>query len=82
MREIIAAESRFLKDPEPQVLVQSYGDNSVTILLRAWTPLDVYWPVYWSQMRIIKEKIEEAGLTIPFPQRDIHLFMEKEVKTG
>jgi small conductance mechanosensitive channel len=80
MREIIAAESRFLKDPEPQIVVQAYGDNSVTVLLRAWAPLDAYWTVYWDTMRIIKGKIEDAGLTIPFPQRDIHLFMEKDAK--
>jgi small conductance mechanosensitive channel len=80
MREIIAAETRFLKDPEPQIVVQSYGDNSVTVLLRAWASLDVYWTIYWDVMRIVKEKIEKAGLTIPFPQRDIHLFVEKDAK--
>jgi small conductance mechanosensitive channel len=80
MRDITAAEKRFLRDPEPQIVVQSYGDNSVTILLRAWASLDVYWTIYWDTMRVIKEKIEKAGLTIPFPQRDIHLFMEKDAK--
>jgi small conductance mechanosensitive channel len=82
MGEIIAAERRFLKDPGPQVLVQSYGAGSVTILLRAWAPLDVYWTIYWFQMRNIKEKIEEAGLTLPFPQRDVHLFVEKPPHAG
>jgi small conductance mechanosensitive channel len=76
MQEIIATESRFLKDPAPQVLVQSYDESSVTILLRAWALLDDYWTIYWFQKRNIKEKVEAAGLTIPFPQRDVHLFME------
>jgi small conductance mechanosensitive channel len=80
MQEIIVNESRFLKDPEPQIVVQSYGDNSITILLRAWTTVDVYWAIYWDKMRIIKEKLEKAGLTIPFPQRDIHLFVEKDAR--
>ncbi|MDR2740941.1 MAG: mechanosensitive ion channel [Treponema sp.] len=80
IREIIDAESRFLKDPEPQIVVQSYGDNSITILLRAWAPIDVYWTIYWEKMRSIKEEVEKAGLTIPFPQRDIHLFVEKDTK--
>jgi small conductance mechanosensitive channel len=80
MGEIIAGESRFLTDPAPQVVVQSYGEGSVTILLRAWAPLDTYWTIYWFQMRNIKEKIEAAGLSVPLPQRDIHLFMEKGVK--
>jgi small conductance mechanosensitive channel len=77
MREIIAAEDRFLPDPAPQVVVQSYGDNSVNILLRAWSPLDTYWTIYWFQMRNLKEKFEAAGLSIPFPQRDIHLYREE-----
>jgi small conductance mechanosensitive channel len=82
MGEIIAAESRFLKEPEPKILVQTYGDNSVTILLRAWAPVDVYWEVYWDKMRIIKEKVEKAGMSIPFPQRDVRLIVEKEAKAN
>ncbi|MDR2793268.1 MAG: mechanosensitive ion channel family protein [Treponema sp.] len=73
MREIVDAEPRFLPDPAPQIMVQSLGDSSVNILLRAWAPSNVYWDVYWKHMRLIKEKIEEAGLSIPFPQQDVHL---------
>jgi small conductance mechanosensitive channel len=73
MREIAEAETRFLKDPAPQILLQSLGDNSVTIALRAWATVDVYWNIYWDQMKNIKLKIEEAGLHIPFPQRDVHI---------
>ncbi|MDR2247300.1 MAG: mechanosensitive ion channel [Treponema sp.] len=80
MQEIISGETRFFKDPEPQIVVQSYGDSSITVLLRAWASVDVYWTIYWSLMRTLKEKVDTAGLTIPFPQRDIHLFMEKSAK--
>jgi small conductance mechanosensitive channel len=73
MREIIAGEPRFLPEPEPQIMVQSLGDSGVTIMLRAWASGSVYWDIYWKQMRNIKEKIEAAGLTIPFPQRDLHI---------
>ncbi|MDR1947796.1 MAG: mechanosensitive ion channel [Spirochaetaceae bacterium] len=73
LREIIAAEDRFLKDPAPQIMVQSLDDSGVTILLRAWAVTGEYWNVYWAQMRNIKERLEAAGLTIPFPQRDIHI---------
>jgi small conductance mechanosensitive channel len=72
--DIIAAEDRFLKEPAPQILVQSYGDSSINIILRAWAPIDTYWTIYWTQMRGIKEKFDEAGLSIPFPQRDVHLY--------
>ncbi|MDR1903689.1 MAG: mechanosensitive ion channel family protein [Treponema sp.] len=77
MQDIIARETRFLADPAPQVMVQSLGDSSVNIMLRVWVPGNLYWAVYWEQMRNVKERIEEAGLVIPFPQRDIHL-----VKSG
>jgi small conductance mechanosensitive channel len=71
--DVIAAEGRFLKDPLPQVLVQSLGESAVTIMIRAWVSFDDYWNVYWDQMRNVKIKIEEAGLRIPFPQRDLHI---------
>jgi small conductance mechanosensitive channel len=77
MQQIIAEEQRFLANPAPQIMVQSLGDNSVNIMLRAWTHTDTYWPVFWEQTRNIKEKIEAAGLSIPFPQRDIHIIQEK-----
>lgn len=73
MRDIIAAETGFLKDPAPQVILQTLGDSSVIISIRAWVSLQAYWDIYWAQMRNIKIKIEEAGLHIPFPQRDVHI---------
>jgi small conductance mechanosensitive channel len=73
LREIAAAEKRFLPHPPPQIMVQSMADSGVNIMLRAWAHNDVYWSVYWDQMRNIKEKIEAAGLTIPFPQRDVRI---------
>jgi small conductance mechanosensitive channel len=80
MREIADAEPRFLKEPAPHIAVQSLGDSSVNIVLRAWASVDVYWDVYWKHIRLIKEKIEAAGLTIPFPQRDIHLIQGGDSK--
>ncbi|MDR1985659.1 MAG: mechanosensitive ion channel [Treponema sp.] len=79
MRDIAENETRFLKDPAPQVLVQSLGDSSVNIALRAWASTDVYWNIYWDQMRNVKLKIEEAGLHIPFPQRDLHIIGNQEL---
>jgi small conductance mechanosensitive channel len=73
MRDIAAAEPRFLPDPAPQVVLHSLRDSSVTIALRAWASNQDYWNIYWEQMRNIKTKIEEAGLHIPFPRQDIYL---------
>jgi len=73
LNEIINSETRFLKDPAPQIVVQSLGDSSVTMCIRAWASNQDYWDVYWFQIRNIKEKIEEAQLHFPFPQQDIHI---------
>ena len=77
MNSIMASETRFLQDPPPQVILQSLQDGSVTIVIRAWAPIQIYWDIYWQQMRTLKDKIEEAGLRIPFPQRDIHIITDK-----
>jgi small conductance mechanosensitive channel len=79
MQDIAETETRFLKDPAPQILVQSLGDSSVNIALRAWASTDVYWNIYWDQMKNVKLKIEEAGLHIPFPQRDLHIIKDQEL---
>jgi small conductance mechanosensitive channel len=82
MRQIIAEEKRFLPEPAPQIMVQSLGDNSVNIMLRAWAPATAYWNVYWNIMGGIKDRIESAGLSIPFPQQDIHIIAAQDIKPG
>ncbi|MFG1497297.1 mechanosensitive ion channel domain-containing protein [Saccharospirillum sp. HFRX-1] len=72
LRKIVDAEPRFLPDPQPQIMVQSLGDSSVNLQIRAWATVDDYWPLWWDMQRIVKDEIEAAGLTIPFPQRDVH----------
>ena len=73
LREIITAEGRFLKDPPPQVMVQSLGELGTGITLRAWVNAPEYWNVYWDQMKIVKEKIQEAGLSIALPRREVNI---------
>lgn len=73
LREIVTGDSRFLTDPAPQIMVRDLGDSSVNIQLRAWAKVEDYWTLYWEHNKIIKEKIEAAGLTVPFPQLDLHL---------
>ena len=82
MREIIAGEPRFFKDPAPQVMVQSLGESGTGITLRAWTLGSDYWAVYWDGMKKVKEKIQEAGLTIALPRRELHLAREGGVMSS
>jgi len=76
MQGLIDSEKRFLKDPASQVILQSLDDNSVKITIRAWALNQDYWNIYWEMNKSIKSKIEEAGLHIPFPQRDVHIVRE------
>jgi len=73
LREVIAQEPRFLNDPPPRVMVQSLGESGLVVTLRAWVPSEIFWDVFWDQMKNVKEKIQAAGLTIALPQRNIHL---------
>ncbi len=73
LRELVAEESRILQTPEPQYLVHTLADSSVNLQLRAWAPTSDYWDIYWKTQRKVKEKIESKGITIPFPQRDLHI---------
>jgi small conductance mechanosensitive channel len=67
MQNVIAAEPRFLEDPAPQVILQSIEASSVKITIRAWAPVQIYWDIYWDLSKILKGKIEEAGLNVPLP---------------
>ncbi len=73
LQSIIQSEPRFLNEPAPQVLVGSMGDSSINMHLRGWATVDDYWQTLWDLNKRVKEEIEEAGLTIPFPQREVHI---------
>jgi len=77
MQNIIDSESRFLTDPAPQIILQSIEENAVKITLRAWASVDDYWLIYWDKTKMVKAKIEEAGLHIPLPQRQITVKSEQ-----
>lgn len=73
LRELIDEENRILHSPKPQFLVHTLADSSVNIQLRAWCQTPEYWDIYWSLQKAIKAKIEDKGLSIPFPQRTLHI---------
>jgi small conductance mechanosensitive channel len=63
-----------LDDPAPMIAVNQLGDSSVNFVVRPWVKTDYYWTVYFELTRSIKEQFDAAGISIPFPQRDVHLF--------
>lgn len=74
IHEVLAADSRVLKEPEPTVAVGSLGESSVDILVRPWCQSGDLWALRWDLTRRLKEALEAAGCTIPFPQRDVHVY--------
>lgn len=72
----VRADERVLADPAPQVAVSNLGDSSVDFVVRPWCRTDDYWGVRFDLTRQIKEGLESAGCSIPFPQRDVHMFQE------
>lgn len=75
--KLIAADERVLPDPEPLVVVSSLGDSSVNLSVRVWTQSSDYWPFFWNMQEKVKESFDAEGVSIPFPQRDVHLYQAK-----
>ena len=70
---ILKADRRVLADPEPLVAVAELADSSVNLNVRPWCRKEDYWPLRADLHREIKEKLEAAGCSIPFPQTDVHM---------
>jgi small conductance mechanosensitive channel len=67
-----------LKDPASQVAVSELADSSVNLVVRPWCTVADYWQVYFDITEAAKAGLEASGISIPFPQRDVHLFEQKE----
>jgi small conductance mechanosensitive channel len=70
---VLAKDQRILPDPAPVVAVSELADSSVNLVVRPWVNCADYWTTYFDLTANIKLALEENGLTIPFPQRDVHL---------
>lgn len=77
-REIVESHEKVLDDPEPNIRLHSLGDSSVNFIVRPWTKTEDYWTVYWDITREVKLRLDKEGISIPFPQRDVHLFTQKD----
>ena len=74
----ISKDERILKDPEPVVLVMALADSSVNFAVRSWATTSDYWPVYTSLTESIKKRFDKDGVSIPYPQTDVHIHQVKE----
>lgn len=73
-KRLFEEDERSLMDPPPRICVGSLGDNSVNIMFRPWVATDDLWPYYWDMQEKVKKAFDAEGLTIPFPQRDVHVY--------
>ena len=67
-----------LEQPAPSVSVEALGDSSVNLAVRPYAKPDDYWDVYFGITEACKEALDAAGITIPFPQRDVHMAPQAE----
>ncbi len=73
LEEIVANHPKVHAEPAPVVRVHALADSSVNFVVRPWTDTADYWDVYWDVTRKVKERFDEEGLNIPFPQQDVHV---------
>jgi len=73
LHEILVADARVLAEPAPVIFVQSLDDSGVSIAARPWVKPEDYWTLQWDIPERVKLRFDAEGITIPFPQRDVHL---------
>ena len=77
LEEILSNQPLVLDEPESKVRLHELADSSVNFICRPWVKTDDYWTVYWEVTRNVKERFDAEGISIPFPQRDVHVFEHK-----
>jgi len=75
--DVMAKNPNVLKDPAPMVSVRELADSSVNLAIRPWTTPVKYWDVYFDTLEECKIALDNANIEIPFPQRDVHVFEQK-----
>ncbi len=73
LKDIISKDDRIMTDPAALIVVGELADNSVNFIVRVWVKAADYWGVMFDTTETIKNRFDEAGIGIPFPQRDIHI---------
>jgi small conductance mechanosensitive channel len=79
LEDIVKRHDKVLEDPAPVVRLHELGESSVNFIVRPWVKRDDYWDVYWDITRAVKMRFDADGVTIPFPQRDVHLYTDEAV---
>ncbi|MGR5061416.1 mechanosensitive ion channel domain-containing protein [Photobacterium sp. DNB22_13_2] len=75
LEAILADHSMVLRSPEPTIKLHVLNSSSVDFIVRPWVKTEDYWDVYWDVTREVKMRFDREGISIPFPQQDVHLHM-------
>lgn len=78
IQDVINSDTRILKDPEVAILVKDLADSSVVIQLRAWVKGTDYQGTYFDVLEAVKKRFDTQGISIPFPQRDVHVYEHRK----
>jgi small conductance mechanosensitive channel len=78
LNDVLETHDKVLGKPAAVVKVHSLGDSSVNFVVRPWVRTEDYWDVYWDLTREVKLRFDREGISIPFPQRDVHLYREND----
>ena len=73
IREILLSVEKIPKTPAPQIGIEEYADSAICIGMRYWVPTKAYYETMYAVNLSVFKKFKEAGITIPFPQRDVHM---------
>ena len=73
LRALVEADERILKEPAYQIVVSELADSSVNFTVRVWAKSGDYWDIYFDMLENVKRRFDDVGISIPFPQRDVHV---------
>lgn len=82
LTNLLEKQEDILKDPAPMVVVTELADSAVNLSVRFWAKNEVFWDRHWYTIEEAKTRLEAAGITIPFPQRDVHFFNHSKEATA
>jgi small conductance mechanosensitive channel len=77
LHEVVNAHDAVLEDPEPLIKLHELAESSVNFIVRPWVKTDDYWSTYWDLTKAVKQRFDKEGISIPFPQRDVHVYEQK-----
>jgi small conductance mechanosensitive channel len=73
LEDILARDDRVLAEPAPVVRLHELGDSAMNFLVRPWVKREDYWDVYWDLTRTVKLRFDAEGISMPYPQQEVHI---------